>query len=66
MTTPAALDWLAEHGYDPSYGARPLKRLIQTEVADRLALEILEGRVHDGDTVGVDAHDLGLMIGPVS
>ncbi|HSG80087.1 MAG TPA: ATP-dependent chaperone ClpB [Acidimicrobiia bacterium] len=66
VTTPAALDWLAEHGYDPSYGARPLKRLIQTEVADRLALEILEGRVHDGDTVGVDAHDLGLMIGPVS
>ena len=62
LTTDSALDWLADKGYDPSYGARPLKRLIQTEIADRLALEMLEGRAHDGDTLTVDAHDLGLRI----
>ncbi len=49
----AALDWLAEQGYDPSYGARPLKRLLQREIADRLALDLLEGTYQDGDTVTV-------------
>ncbi len=48
-----AADWLAEHGYDPSFGARPLKRLMQKEIADKLALELLEGRFTDGDTVRV-------------
>ncbi len=48
-----AAAWLAEHGYDPSFGARPLKRLMQKEIADKLALELLEGRFADGDTIRV-------------
>ena len=52
--TDAARDWLADRGYDPVYGARPLKRLIQREIGDRLALALLEGKVTDGDTVIVD------------
>jgi ATP-dependent Clp protease ATP-binding subunit ClpB len=53
----AAATWLAEHGYDPSFGARPLKRLMQKEIADRLALLLLEGRFSDGDTVRVTVAD---------
>jgi ATP-dependent Clp protease ATP-binding subunit ClpB len=53
--TPAAKAWLARRGYDPAFGARPLKRLIQREIADPLALALLEGRYTDGDTVTVDA-----------
>jgi len=53
--TRQALDWLADHGHDPSFGARPLKRLIQSEIGDRLAMEILDGRVTEGDRVVVDA-----------
>jgi ATP-dependent Clp protease ATP-binding subunit ClpB len=49
----AAASWLAEHGYDPSFGARPLKRLMQKEIADKLALQLLEGRFSDGDTINV-------------
>ncbi|MBU1225874.1 MAG: ATP-dependent chaperone ClpB [Actinobacteria bacterium] len=60
--TPQALDWLADHGHDPSFGARPLKRLIQSEIGDRLAVEILDGRVADGDTVTVDAGGDGLTL----
>ena len=56
-----ARDWLAEHGFDPSFGARPLKRLIQREIGDRLAVDLLEGRVRDGDTVRVEAGDEGLV-----
>ncbi|HLS93819.1 MAG TPA: AAA family ATPase [Microbacterium sp.] len=52
--TPDARAWLAERGYDPAYGARPLRRLIQKEIQDRLATGILAGRIHDGDTVRVD------------
>jgi len=52
--TPDARAWLAERGYDPVYGARPLRRLIQAEIQDRLAMAILSGGVHDGDTVRVD------------
>ncbi|GGH44150.1 ATP-dependent Clp protease ATP-binding subunit [Microbacterium album] len=52
--TPDARAWLAERGYDPVYGARPLRRLIQTEIQDRLALAILSGGVRDGDLVRVD------------
>jgi ATP-dependent Clp protease ATP-binding subunit ClpB len=59
---PAARHWLAEHGYDPAYGARPLKRLIQKEIADRLASALLEGRYGDGDTVRVEAGDDGLRL----
>jgi ATP-dependent Clp protease ATP-binding subunit ClpB len=53
--TEAASDWLAREGYDPAYGARPLRRLIQTEIGDALARLIIGGDVHDGDTVTVDA-----------
>jgi ATP-dependent Clp protease ATP-binding subunit ClpB len=52
--TPAARAWLARRGYDPTFGARPLKRLIQRQIGDRLALALLEGRYSDGDTVTVD------------
>ncbi|MGB4136024.1 MAG: AAA family ATPase [Microbacterium sp.] len=52
--TPDARTWLASRGYDPVFGARPLRRLIQTEVQNRLATALLAGDVHDGDTVRVD------------
>jgi ATP-dependent Clp protease ATP-binding subunit ClpB len=52
--TAAAKSWLAKRGYDPVYGARPLKRLIQRAVADPLALALLEGKYSDGDIVTVD------------
>ena len=52
--TPDARAWLAERGYDPVFGARPLRRLIQSEIQDRLAMAILSGHVHDGDLVRVD------------
>jgi ATP-dependent Clp protease ATP-binding subunit ClpB len=52
--TPDARAWLAERGYDPVFGARPLRRLIQSEIQDRLAMAILSGGVHDGDVVRVD------------
>ncbi|MBC7833423.1 MAG: ATP-dependent chaperone ClpB, partial [Hyphomicrobium sp.] len=55
-----ALGWLAEAGYDPVYGARPLKRVIQRNVQDRLAEMLLEGRVHDGATVRISASRDGL------
>jgi ATP-dependent Clp protease ATP-binding subunit ClpB len=51
----AARAWLADKGYDPAYGARPLKRVIQKSVQDPLAQEILAGRVADGGTVDIDA-----------
>ena len=50
----AARDWLADKGYEPAYGARPLKRVIQKSLQDPLAEEILAGRIKDGDTVKVD------------
>ncbi|MFB6818780.1 ATP-dependent chaperone ClpB [Streptomyces sp. NPDC056347] len=62
--TPEALAWLAEEGNDPAYGARPLRRLIQTAIGDRLAKEILAGEVKDGDTVRVDRVGDGLLVGP--
>jgi ATP-dependent Clp protease ATP-binding subunit ClpB len=52
--TDSARTWLADMGYDPAYGARPLRRLVQTEVGDQLARMLLAGKVHDGDTVLVD------------
>ena len=55
-----ALDYLAEHGYDPSYGARPLKRLIQSELETALARKILGGEVRDGAKVKIDASGRGL------
>jgi ATP-dependent Clp protease ATP-binding subunit ClpB len=53
--TDAAKAWLAHRGYDPVFGARPLKRLIQREISDPLAMALLEGRYSDGDVVTVDA-----------
>ena len=52
--TDSAKQWLADEGYDPAYGARPLKRLVQKEVGDQLAKELLAGEVRDGQTVVVD------------
>lgn len=52
--TEKAKEWLAREGYDPSYGARPLKRVIQKEIQDKLAIQILEGRFKEGDTIVVD------------
>lgn len=54
--TDAAIEWLGLAGYDPSYGARPLRRLVQREIGDRLAKGILAGEVRDGDTVTVDVN----------
>jgi ATP-dependent Clp protease ATP-binding subunit ClpB len=52
--TDTALEWLAVHGYDINYGARPLKRLIQRSIADPLAIKVLSGEMNSGDTVMVD------------
>jgi ATP-dependent Clp protease ATP-binding subunit ClpB len=54
--------WLASAGYDPVYGARPLKRVIQKNLQNPLAGMILEGTVKDGDTVHVTASPLGLLL----
>jgi ATP-dependent Clp protease ATP-binding subunit ClpB len=62
--TPRAREWLAHEGYDPAYGARPLKRVIQRSVQDGLAEEILSGRVSDGSRVVVDANDDGIVLLP--
>jgi ATP-dependent Clp protease ATP-binding subunit ClpB len=58
--TDRAREYLATKGYDPNFGARPLKRLLQREVSDPLALAILEGRFRDGDTILVDTNAQGL------
>lgn len=58
----AARNYLSERGYDPIYGARPLKRVMQKLVQDRLATLLLDGSVHDGDLVMVTGHDLGLHV----
>lgn len=57
-----ALTWLGDQGYDPAYGARPLKRVIQRELQNPLATMILEGKIHDGQTVHVTAGKNGLRI----
>ncbi len=57
-----AKDWLAHKGYDPAYGARPLKRVIQKNVQDSLADLILEGAISDGETVQISANQDGLII----
>ncbi|SEG94394.1 ATP-dependent Clp protease ATP-binding subunit ClpB [Actinacidiphila yanglinensis] len=60
--TDEALDWLAEEGNDPAYGARPLRRLIQTAIGDPLARALLAGEVLDGQTVRVDRAVDGLIV----
>jgi len=52
--TEKAKEWLAEKGFDPAYGARPLKRMIQKEIQDQLALKLLEGKFREGDTISAD------------
>jgi ATP-dependent Clp protease ATP-binding subunit ClpB len=59
--TESARDYLAEKGYDPTYGARPLKRLIQREVQDALAMKLLSGDIRDGDEVEIDRGTEGLL-----
>ena len=63
VLSPEAADWLAERGYDPSFGARPLKRLLQTAIADPLALKVLDGEFREGDTIEVvvDGDHLGFV-----
>ncbi|WP_435527723.1 ATP-dependent Clp protease ATP-binding subunit [Microbacterium aurantiacum] len=60
--TPDARAWLAERGYDPVFGARPLRRLIQSEIQDRLAMALLSGGVRDGDVVRVDVDASGAQL----
>jgi ATP-dependent Clp protease ATP-binding subunit ClpB len=62
--TPAARAWLAEVGFDPVYGARPLKRTIQQHLANPLAMGLLEGRFREGDTVVADVRDGRLALEP--
>jgi len=66
--TPAARLWLADNGYDPTYGARPLRRLMQKEIDDKLAQALLGGSIKDGDTVRVDLMEdkSGLVVQPFS
>jgi len=59
---PSARDWLAAKGWDPAYGARPLKRVIQKYVQDPLAELILQGKIREGDTVKITADSNGLVI----
>ncbi|HPT95281.1 MAG TPA: ATP-dependent Clp protease ATP-binding subunit [Microbacteriaceae bacterium] len=60
--SPAATRWLAEHGYEPEYGARPLRRLIQREVDDRIAELFVDGSLVDGGAVTVDARDGQIVV----
>jgi ATP-dependent Clp protease ATP-binding subunit ClpB len=64
--TPAAREWLAVTGFDPIYGARPLRRLIQSAIGDKLARELIAGEITDGDTVVVDLDEAtdALRVGP--
>jgi ATP-dependent Clp protease ATP-binding subunit ClpB len=64
--SPEGRGWLAEKGYEPAYGARPLKRVIQKHVQDPLAELILSGQIRDGETVAVTLGPHGLMIGEFS
>lgn len=57
-----ALTWLADQGYNPAYGARPLKRVIQRELQNPLSVMILEGKIHDGQTVKITAGEKGLIL----
>ena len=55
--TPEAKKQILKKGYDPKYGARPLKRAIQTMVEDPLAMDVLDGKIHAGDTVRAGVRD---------
>jgi ATP-dependent Clp protease ATP-binding subunit ClpB len=64
--TPEARELLAEHGYDPVYGARPLKRVIQRELQNRIALDLLEGTFKEGHTIRVEREGQTLKLSPAS
>jgi ATP-dependent Clp protease ATP-binding subunit ClpB len=64
IVTPAALWHLGERGYDPAYGARPLKRLIQQEIETPMARQLVKGELRDGDTATVELKDLQIVIVP--
>ncbi len=59
---PGAVHWLAEQGYDPVYGARPLRRVLQRQLGDRIAMGILAGTYRDGDVLAVDSGEAGIEI----
>ena len=60
--TDAAKEWLATNGFDPVYGARPLRRLVQSAIGDSLAKALLAGEIRDGDNVIVDTAADGLSV----
>ena len=60
--TEAARQWIAKTGYDPDFGARPLKRVLQREVADPIALDLLKGDFREGETIVVDAKPDGGLV----
>ena len=60
--TDVAKDWIGEKGFDPLFGARPLRRIIQNEVEDRLSEALLEGRFQSGDTVRVDVQNEEIIL----
>jgi ATP-dependent Clp protease ATP-binding subunit ClpB len=62
VLSPAAQSWIAKTGYDPDFGARPLKRVLQREIADPIALELLKGTYQQGDTITVDANPDGGLV----
>jgi ATP-dependent Clp protease ATP-binding subunit ClpB len=62
QVTAAATAWVAEHGYDPVYGARPLRRVLQRQLADRIATAVLQGDFGEGDTIVVDAGPDSLIL----
>jgi ATP-dependent Clp protease ATP-binding subunit ClpB len=59
--TDKAREWLAERGFDPTYGARPLRRLLQKEIQDQLAMKLLQGEFAESDTLEANAGDKGLV-----
>jgi ATP-dependent Clp protease ATP-binding subunit ClpB len=66
VLTDGALTLLGDLGYDPTYGARPLRRVIQKQLTDKLALALLKGDLHEGDSVTVDAQDGELVFGAMA
>lgn len=58
----AAIAWIAENGYDPVFGARPLKRLLKTQIENKLAVKILDGEISDDDTAEITVKNNGLEI----
>ncbi|MBO7556222.1 MAG: chaperone protein ClpB, partial [Alphaproteobacteria bacterium] len=58
----AAINWIAQNGYDETFGARPLKRLLKTQVENNLAIKILDGEIADNDVAQIDVKDDKLEI----